>query len=70
MKAIKSEMAGTLVEYKVKVGDAVSSGQEVAIMESMKMEVPVLSPQAGKVATLKKAPGDFVNDGETLMEID
>ncbi len=70
MKAIKSEMAGTVVEFKVGVGDSVGAGQEVVVLESMKMEVPVVSSHAGKVTAVKKAAGDFVNDGETLLELD
>lgn len=70
MKSVKSEMAGTVLEVKVKAGDTVKSGQELLVMESMKMEVPVLSPQAGKVTSLSKAVGDFVNEGETLLELE
>lgn len=70
LKAVKSEMAGTVLELKVKAGDTVSSGQELLVMESMKMEVPVLSPQSGKVKAVSKSVGDFVNEGETLLEIE
>ena len=66
---IKSEMAGTLLELKVKQGDKVSAGQEVAVMESMKMEVPVQSTSAGTVSALLKSPGDFVNEGEAILEL-
>lgn len=69
MKAIKSEMAGTLLELKVKKGDSVAANQEVAVMESMKMEVPLVSHVAGTVANILKAPGDFVNDGESVIEL-
>ncbi len=69
MKSVKSEMAGTVLEVKVKAGDSVTSGQELLVMESMKMEVPVLSPAAGKVTNVSKKVGDFVNEGETLLEI-
>jgi len=69
MEDIKSEMAGTLVEYHVKEGDCVKTGDEVALMESMKMEVPVTAPEAGTVKRLLKSPGDFVNEGEVLIEL-
>ncbi|NBX91801.1 MAG: acetyl-CoA carboxylase biotin carboxyl carrier protein subunit [Proteobacteria bacterium] len=62
-------MAGTLLEVSVKVGDSVKSGQEVAILESMKMEVPLMSSQAGKVITIMKNKGDFVNEGEAVIEL-
>jgi acetyl-CoA carboxylase biotin carboxyl carrier protein len=69
MPMIRSEMAGTLLELKVKVGDSVEKGQELAILESMKMEVPLVSSGKGIVATLLKNPGDFINDGDAVIEI-
>lgn len=69
MAQIKSEMAGTLLEYRVKVGDKVSSGQEVAVLESMKMEVPLVSSASGEVARLAKEPNDFVDEGEVVIEL-
>lgn len=68
-KVIKSEMAGTILELKVKPGDSVTAGQEVAVVESMKMEVPLTSSAAGVVKTVTKAVGDFLNEGETLVEL-
>lgn len=62
-------MTGTVLEIKVKVGATVSAGDEVAVVESMKMEVPVSSSLAGKVAAIKKNVGDFVNEGDTLIEL-
>lgn len=69
MKQVKSEMAGTVLEIKVKAGDVVKAGQEIAVVESMKMEVPVASPQAGTVANVLKGPGDFLNEGEVILEL-
>ncbi len=62
-------MAGTLLEVKVKVGDRVSEGQEVAIIESMKMEVPILSGAGGTVKSILKQVGDFVNAADVLIEL-
>jgi len=70
MKKVACEMAGTLLELKVKVGDKVKSGQELAIFESMKMEVPSLSPADGVVKAIRKKAGDFVNEGEVYLEIE
>lgn len=69
MKAIKSDMAGTLLELKVTAGQKVKSGDELAVMESMKMEVPIVSPANGEISTIHKKAGDFVNAGETILEI-
>ena len=69
MKQVRSEMAGTILELKVKVGDAVKSGQEVAIVESMKMEVPLVSAAAGQVSRILTVVGDFINDGDVVLEL-
>lgn len=69
MKQIRSEMAGTLLELKVKVGDKVATGQEVAVVESMKMEVPLVSGLSGTVSRVLKQAGDFLNDGEAVIEL-
>lgn len=66
---IVSQMAGTVLEVNVKTGDSVKSGQEVMILESMKMEVPITSSVSGKVTQVFKAKGDFVNEGESVIEI-
>jgi acetyl-CoA carboxylase biotin carboxyl carrier protein len=70
MKVIKAEMTGTVLEWKVKVGDSIKKGQEVAILESMKMEVSVKTPHDGKVTRLVKAVGDFLNEGDAFLEIE
>lgn len=62
-------MAGTVLDVKVNTGDKVTKGQEIFVMESMKMEVPVLCPFEGTVVQIFKATGDFVNDGESLVEL-
>ena len=62
-------MAGTVLEVKVKVGDSIQPGQEIAVVESMKMEVPLSSAHGGKVTKVNKAAGDFLNDGEVILEL-
>lgn len=69
MALVKSEMAGTVLSISVKMGDKVSAGQEVAVLESMKMEVPLQSSSAGTVANILKSAGDFVNEGEAVIEL-
>ena len=69
MQLVKSEMAGTVLAVNVKVGDKVTVGQEVLVLESMKMEVPLQSAHAGTVSKVFKKVGDFVNEGETLLEL-
>ncbi len=70
MKQIPSMMAGVVVELLVKPGDQVSDGMDVAILESMKMQLPVQSNTAGTVKTVKVNAGDFVNEGDPLMDVE
>ncbi len=67
MKQVCSMMAGVVVELLVKPGDDVQDGMDVAILESMKMQLPVASSESGKVEEIKVANGDFVNEGDLLM---
>lgn len=60
-------MAGVVVELLVKAGDDVQDGMDVAILESMKMQLPVPSTESGKVEEIKVTAGDFVNEGDLLM---
>lgn len=60
-------MAGIVVEVLVKPGDAVADSQDVVILESMKMQLPVQSNLTGTVSEVKVSPGDFVNEGDALV---
>lgn len=70
MKRVLSNMAGIVLEYLVQPGDSVSVDQDVVMLESMKMQIPVQSTVAGVVKTLKAREGDFVDDGDVLIEIE
>lgn len=70
MSVIKTTMAGNVWKILVAVGDEVTSGQEVAILESMKMEIPIESEVSGKVTAIVKNEGDFVDEGEVLVELE
>lgn len=67
MYQITSTMAGTILQINVSVGDQVEINQEIALLESMKMEIPVESPGNGVVKEIKVAEGDFVNEGDVLI---
>jgi acetyl-CoA carboxylase biotin carboxyl carrier protein len=67
---IKSNMAGTVWKVLVQPGDAVKAGQDVIILESMKMEIPITAETAGTVKAVKVKEGDFVNDGDLVVELD
>ncbi|GLQ29194.1 acetyl-CoA carboxylase biotin carboxyl carrier protein subunit [Sulfitobacter pacificus] len=69
MIEITSEMAGAIVALNFGPGDKVSPGDELVVMESMKMEMPVLSPASGTVSSVSVAEGDVVQAEQVLMTI-
>ncbi|MCY7735529.1 acetyl-CoA carboxylase biotin carboxyl carrier protein subunit [Bacillus safensis] len=69
MKTVTIQMAGNLWKLLVKQGDEVQKGQEVAILESMKMEIPIVAEEAGIIRKVNKAEGEFVDEGEVLLEL-
>ena len=66
---VKCPLAGSVFKLKVKVGDHVEANQEVAIIEALKMENPVVAPCAGTVNSIAVKETDTVVDGQTLMTI-
>ena len=66
---VKASMSGTVWKVLVKEGDKVSAGQEVVLMESMKMTIPHTSSVAGVVAQVIQKPDAFVNGGDVLLVI-
>jgi acetyl-CoA carboxylase biotin carboxyl carrier protein len=70
MKRIVSNMAGVVLEFLVQPGEAISVDQDVVMLESMKMQIPVQSTVEGKVKALKVNEGDFVDDGDVLLEVE
>jgi len=67
---IKLETGGSMWKMLVKQGDEVAVGQELFIMEVMKMEVPYEAPVAGKVTAVHIGEGDVVEEGQLAMEIE
>jgi biotin carboxyl carrier protein len=66
---ILAEMVANVIAIDVSVGDAVAAGDPVCLLESMKMEIPVLTEHGGIVATIKVTPGDVVQEGDILVEL-
>ena len=66
---VRAHIAGTVWKIEVAVGDAVSEGQTVVILESMKMEMPVESEDAGTVSAIHVAEGQAVREGEPLVTL-
>jgi acetyl-CoA carboxylase biotin carboxyl carrier protein len=69
MVVVRAEMAGKVLEVCVSVGDAVGEDQDLVIIESMKMQIPVGSPEEGTVAKVFVAPEQFLNEGDPIIEL-
>jgi biotin carboxyl carrier protein len=67
---VSALMPGKLLRVEVSAGDAVAEKQIVAVMESMKMETALHSPRAGRVAEIRRRPGDVVDMGEIILVIE
>jgi pyruvate carboxylase subunit B len=67
---VTTAIPGNIVQVLVKEGSQVKAGDPVLIIEAMKMETEVQAPIAGKVTGVHVAPGDRVNPGEALVEIE
>ena len=66
---IEAGAAGKVFKIEKKVGDAVKRGDAVVIVEAMKMEIPVVAPQDGTVASIDVAVGDAVEAGAVLATL-
>jgi pyruvate carboxylase subunit B len=66
---VPAVMPGNVFSIAVKVGEEVKEGEEVAIIEAMKMENPVKAPCSGRILSITVAKGDTVGMGETMMTI-
>ncbi|MEW5849725.1 MAG: biotin/lipoyl-binding carrier protein [Myxococcota bacterium] len=67
---VKAHITGTVWKIEVKLGDAVDADQVLVILESMKMEMPIESPKAGKVAEVKVKEGQPVHEGDVVIVLD
>ena len=66
---VQAHITGTVWKIVTKVGDKVSEGQEIMILESMKMEMPVESTAAGKVSAVLVKEGQAVEEGAPVVEL-
>ena len=67
---VKSEIAGNVWKIQLKPGDKVEFEGEIMILESMKMEIPVLSPEAGTIKEIRVNEGEAIGEGQLVAIID
>ncbi len=66
---IVAEMVANVIEVLVGAGDGVAAGDTVILLESMKMEIPVIAETSGTVRAVRVATGDVVQEGDVLLEV-
>ena len=64
---VRSEIAGSIWKIEVAVGDTVAADDPLVILESMKMEIPLLAPRAGVVTEILVAEGQPIAEGDIAV---
>lgn len=67
---VKSEITGKVWKIEAAVGQSVAEEEPIIILESMKMEIPVLAPGGGKVKEILVAEGDSVTEGQKVATLE
>jgi acetyl-CoA carboxylase biotin carboxyl carrier protein len=67
---VRAEITANVWQVRTEVGAHVEAEDELIILESMKMEIPVTAPSSGTVAELRVVPDDKVTEGDVIAVID
>ncbi len=70
MTDVKAEITANVRQVRTEVGATVGEGDELVILESMKMEIPVTAPAGGTVTAVRVAPDDKVTEGDVVVVLD
>ncbi|HEX4690689.1 MAG TPA: biotin/lipoyl-binding carrier protein [Solirubrobacteraceae bacterium] len=70
MANVDAHITGTVWKIEVKIGDTVEEGDTVAVLESMKMEMPVEAEDEGTVSEILVEEGQSVSEGDTLVVLE
>jgi biotin carboxyl carrier protein len=69
VEEVRAEMVAAVLQVDVAVGDAVAPGATLLLLESMKMEIPVVCESGGRVRRVDVGPGDVVQEGDLLVVV-
>jgi len=69
MAEVRAEITANVWQVRVEVGQTVEEGDELVVLESMKMEIPVLAPIGGTVTEVKVEPDTQVHEGDVIAVI-
>jgi acetyl-CoA carboxylase biotin carboxyl carrier protein len=67
---VRAEMVANVWKVVVSEGDQIEDGDTLVILESMKMEIPVLAEDSGTIVGLKVAEGDVIQEGDLIAVIE
>ena len=70
VEEVHAEMVSSVWKVLVQPGSEVAAGDTLVILESMKMEIPVVAPAAGSVRSVEVAEGDVVQEGDLIATVD
>lgn len=68
-ESVSAPMSGTILDVKANIGDTVSKGQVIMVLEAMKMENDIVSPCDGKITSILVKKGDTVSPSDTLATV-
>jgi len=70
MTMVRTEITASVWQVRTEVGAEVAEGDELVVLESMKMEIPVAAPSAGRVTEIRVAPDSKVAEGDVLLVLE
>jgi biotin carboxyl carrier protein len=69
MADVRADMVANVMEIYVSEGDQINIGDTIVLLESMKMEIPVIAEEPGEVTRIAVSVGDVVQEGDLLISI-
>ena len=69
MADVRADMVANVMEIYVSEGDQINIGDTIVLLESMKMEIPVIAEESGEVTRIAVSVGDVVQEGDLLISI-
>ena len=67
MEELRAPMVGRIIEVLVEPGAQVDAEDEVLVIESMKMQIPITAPRAARIGEIRVSPGTTVQEGDVLL---
>lgn len=69
-REVRAEISGTVISILAKQGDVVAEGDTIALIEAMKMEIPVVSPATGIIIDVRCSEGEVIAENDLIAVVD